>query len=214
MTPNAPATFVADDSDFASLRPDLRFQLRELEASIRQQLVDLFSEDKFAAEHRIEILRIEVAVINLVAGLLGLSPVPAGMQMSCVTNRHPELPTVQTAMGTICLRSSETGKVAVVQRVVAAREGAAIVFEPNSPGLYQLTGIPPEVPSNWTINPVTPPWELAWQEQVLLSRRIPILVYVEDRDVDLRHPWQFDDFLARNYSVVEQSEGVTVYRLK
>jgi hypothetical protein len=150
----------------------------------------------------------------LVLGVLGLTPAPAGMKMSCVTNPHPELPTVHTAMGTICLRASEPGKVAVVQRIAAARGGAAIAFEPDSPGLYELTGITPEVPSTWTLTSVTPPWELAWQERVLLERRVPILLYVEDKDLDRGHPWQFDEFLAQNYTIVEQSQGVTVYHLR
>ncbi|MDQ6918270.1 MAG: hypothetical protein M3Z98_02805 [Candidatus Dormibacteraeota bacterium] len=150
----------------------------------------------------------------LVAGVLGLSPAPAGLQMSCVSNPHSELPAVQTAMGTICLRASEPGKVAIVQRVAAARGSVAIAFEPDSPGLYELTGVPAEVPSTWTLKSVTPPWELAWQEEVLLQRR-PIVVYIYDPDLEKNgHPWAFDTFLELNYRVVEESEGVTVYRLR
>ena len=86
--------------------------------------------------------------------------------------------------------------------------------EPCSPWCDGLTGGHPAVRCTWTLKSVIPPWELVWKEEVLLHRR-PIVVYINDPDLEKNgHPWAFDTFLELNYAVVEESEGVTVYRLR
>lgn len=139
----------------------------------------------------------------------GLSPIPSGWWLSCTLNGGSPLVEVQTAAGPVCLRKTDAVQLKEVQPVAAG--ASRVAFLPTSPGLYQLTGTEPSTPSYWVLPRHTRASELAWTESALLDH-VGRIVYIDDPELDTGHPWQFDDFLAANYSVAQTYPGVTVYQ--
>jgi hypothetical protein len=143
--------------------------------------------------------------------VLGLSPAPVGFWMSCTTDPGGPLAEVASPAGPVCLRVKEAAQLREVQDVASLPRGAGIAFLPDAPGLYQLTASRPTVPSYWTLPRHTRASELAWQERAMLDH-VETAVYVDDPELDTGHPWQFDSFLAANYTDAGSYPGITVYR--
>lgn len=148
------------------------------------------------------------------AGLLllaGLSPLPSGYWLSCLSNPAGPLVNVSTLAGSICLRPTEAAQLDTVEKAVPGLRGAGeVAFLPTSPGLYQLTASRPPIPSYWVLPRHTRPSELAWTEAAILQR-VGSIVYVADPELDTGHPWPFDEFLAAHFRRTEASPGVTVF---
>ena len=143
--------------------------------------------------------------------IAGLSPAPVGYWLSCSTNPGGPLARVDSAAGPVCLRVPEAAQLRRTQEVVAQPRTGAIAFLPDSPALYQLTASRPTVPSYWTLPHQTRQAELVWEESAMLDH-VEVAVYLADPDLDTGHPWQFDSFLAANYSAVASYPGIIVYR--
>jgi hypothetical protein len=143
----------------------------------------------------------------------GLSPGPVGWWLNCTINPNGPLLGSATVAGTVCLRRPEAAELQLVERAAASAQGSGIAFLPTSPGLYQLTGTTPEIPSVWTLPRHTRASEIQRTETAML-RSVIYVVYVADPELDTGHPWQFDDFLATNYTLIKSDPGVLVYRRK
>ena len=155
------------------------------------------------------IRRLAVVAPALFLFVTGLSPAPLGYWMSCTTDPGGPLTTgVDTAAGRVCLRVDEAKEMRSVQAAVG-RLRSPIVFLPDSPVLVPADRKPPVVPFLLDDAPLHEPVRGGLMEAAMPKANS--VVYVEDSFLDTGHPWQFDDFLAANFEVVNRSPGVTVY---
>ncbi|GAC1613343.1 MAG: hypothetical protein NVS9B1_21770 [Candidatus Dormibacteraceae bacterium] len=141
--------------------------------------------------------------------IAGLSPAPVGWWLSCTADPGGPMARVDTVAGPVCLSHREAAQLEVALRAAAAAE-AGIAFLPTSPGLYELTASTPEIPSFWTLPHFTRQIEIA-RTEAAMRMHAGNAVYIDDPELDTGHPWQFDEFLAQNYRVVEAGPGITVY---
>jgi|GEM_PF-6441519 hypothetical protein len=144
--------------------------------------------------------------------LFGLSPAPVGWALSC--SARPGAPLVAVAMpaGMVCVTARDAPMMRQAVSLAAAVPAHRVAFLPTSLELYELTLTRPIGPPLWLLPGLSSPDLVAKQEDALVAPQVERLLYIEDRDLDVGHPWAFDDFLAANFVLDGQGRGYRVYR--
>ena len=148
----------------------------------------------------------------IVLFLLGLSPGPVGWALSCSTRPAGPLVTVVMPAGMVCARARDAPAMRQALALAGAARAHRVAFLPTSLELYELTLSRPIGPPLWLLPGLSSPELVAKQEDALLAPQVQGLLYVDDRDLDVGHPWVFDDFLAANFVLDGQGQGYRVYR--
>ena len=148
----------------------------------------------------------------IVLFLLGLSPAPLGWVLSCSTRTAGPLVAVVMPAGMVCARARDAPAMRQAVTMAAAARAHRVAFLPTSLELYELTLTRPIGPPLWLLPGLSSPELVAKQEDALLAPQVQGLLYVEDMDLDVGHPWAFDDFLAANFVLDGQGQGFRIYR--